>query len=338
MTILLTGFPLCDAPLGETTAKTHMPMLTKGWLEMRHVPTVISAVVVLVLALAPGPADARAGLGSSFGSRGSLTWSAPPVTRTAPYAAQPMQRSVTPGYSSPGYGYGMGGYQRSPFMSGLLGGLIGAGLGGLLLGHGFFGHGLGLFGFFGFLLQIFLLVMLGRFLIRLFRGQSPALAGGPGLFARGGIPGPSVIPMGGRAPGRQPIEIGQNDYQAFEQSLYAIQAAWSGHDLNALRAMLTPEMMNYFNEQLAMQESRGVHNEVRDVRLLQGDLAQAWTERRHDYATVAMRFSMTDVTRDMSGRIVDGSLTEHVTATELWTFMRSAGNGTWVLSAIQQAQ
>jgi predicted lipid-binding transport protein (Tim44 family) len=96
-------------------------------------------------------------------------------------------------------------------------------------------------------------------------------------------------------------------------------------------------MLSYFGEQLAEQASRGVRNEVTDVRLLQGDLAQAWSEGNREYATVAMRFAMIDVTRDASGRIVDGSPSEHVTATELWTFIRSPG-GRWILSAIQQAR
>ena len=47
-------------------------------------------------------------------------------------------------------------------MSGLMGGLIGAGIGGLLFGHGmFFGGSLGFGGFLGFLLQIFLIVHAG---------------------------------------------------------------------------------------------------------------------------------------------------------------------------------
>ena len=177
-------------------------------------------------------------------------------------------------------------------------------------------------------MQIFLVVWLVRFVIRLLRGQSPAFAGGPSMFARnGGPPGFGAVPTGGGG-GAQPIAIGPGDYQAFEQLLQANQAAWTAHDVNALRAMVTPEMLSYFAEQLAEQESRGVRNEVRDVRLLQGDLAQAWTEGNRDYATVAMRFSMTDVTRDMTGRVVDGSPTEHVTATELWTFLRARG-GHW---------
>ena len=116
------------------------------------------------------------------------------------------------------------------------------------------------------------------------------------------MPGPGMMPAGGGGgPRAQPIQIAPADYQAFEQLLQASQAAWTAHDLNGLRAMVTPEMLSYFAEQLAEQTSRGVRNEVTDVRLLQGDLAQAWTEGGREYATVAMRFSMIDVTRDRPG-------------------------------------
>ena len=313
----------------------------------------LAGFAALTLALSPGLADARAGGGSSFGSRGSMTYSAPPSTNTAPYSASPMQRSMTPqsqpsygspSYGSPSYGSPMFGGQRSGFMSGLMGGLIGAGIGGMLFGHGFMGGGMGGFGFLGLLLQLFLIVMLVRFLFRRFSGgRFPAMAGGPNIFARNGMPGagmPGAGPMqGGPRPasGAPPIAISPGDYQQFEQLLMGIQAAWSAHDLSGLQAMATPEMVSYFGEQLAEQVSRGVRNSVTDVRLVSGDLSQAWAEQGREYATVAMRFSMIDVTRDMSGRVVDGSPDEHVTATEIWTFVRSRG-GHWILSAIQQTR
>ena len=294
-------------------------------------------------ALTPGLADARAGGGSSMGSRGGMTFSAPPSTNTAPYSAQPFQRSMTqpsPGYQSPGYaspGYGRSAFGGG-FASGLMGGLIGAGIGGLLFGHGFFGGGLGFGGFLGFLLQIFLLVMLGRFLFRLFTGgRRPAFAGGPSAFARDGAPGPGPFQAPGGGGGPPPIKIGPDDYQQFEQLLHGIQAAWSQHDLNGLQAMATPEMVSYFADQLSEQVSRGVRNSVTDVRLMSGDLAQAWAEQGREYATVAMRFSMIDVTRDGAGNVVDGSPNEHMTVTEIWTFVRSRG-GHWILSAIQQTR
>ena len=106
--------------------------------------------------------------------------------------------------------------------------------------------------------------------------------------------------------------------------------------MHALQTVATPEMVSYFAEQLTDQVSRGVRNSVTDVRLDKGDLSEAWSEGAREYATVAMRFSMLDVTRDASGRVVDGSDRERVSATELWTFVRAPG-GQWLLSAIQQA-
>ena len=280
-----------------------------------------------------------------------MTYSAPPSTNTAPYSAAPMQRSMTPQYGSPSPSYGSPAYQggrSSGFASGLMGGLIGAGIGGLLFGHGFFGGGLGGFGFLGLLLQIALLVVLARFVLRRLTGaRSPAVAGGPNIFSRVGLPGSGmsgsgmsgsgIATSGSRPAGVASIAITPNDYQQFEQLLKGVQAAWSAHDLNGLQAMTTPEMVSYFADQLSEQVSRGVRNSVTNVSLLSGDLSQAWAEQGREYATVAMRFSMIDVTRDSSGRVVDGSATEHVTATEIWTFVRSRG-GNWILSAIQQAR
>jgi predicted lipid-binding transport protein (Tim44 family) len=300
----------------------------------------LALVAALALLLTPGLADARAGSGSSFGSRGSQTWSSPPSTGTAG-STQSMQRSLTPGSSS--YGSGSYGGYRSGFGSGLLGGLLGFGLAGLLLGHGF--GGFGMFGLFGMLIRIAIIVALVRWLMRMFRGPSPYFAGGgPAMFAPGGMMGGPVGggmgapgPMAGPRRGLVPIAITPADYQAFEQLLVAIQAGWSAHDLNHLSALLTPEMLSYFSEQLAGQASRGVRNAVTDVRLVQGDLAEAWAEGGRHYATVAMRFQMIDATYDQAGRVVDGSPTEHVTATEVWTFVRVPG-GRWILSAIQQAR
>ena len=81
-------------------------------------------------------ADARVGGGSSFGSRGTRTFSAPPSTRTAPGSIAPIERSTTqPGFPArptPG----MSGSFNRPglFGGGLLGGLAAGFLGAGLLG------------------------------------------------------------------------------------------------------------------------------------------------------------------------------------------------------------
>jgi predicted lipid-binding transport protein (Tim44 family) len=304
---------------------------------MRRCSAVLTAILVAGLALAPTMADARAGFGSSMGSRGARTYSAPPPTTTSPFSAAPMDRSMTarPAPSAPfGAPNPMQVPGRSGFGSALLGGLLGVGLGSLFFGHGFgFGGG---FGFIGLLLQLALLFFVGRWLFRLVFGQGQPLMAGMGRL---GQPAPQMMGGGGgagAAAGR-PIQIGPGDYQAFERLLQDVQAAWSAQDMRGLQQLMTPEMISYFGEQLAEQASRGLRNSVTDVRLEKGDLAEAWSEGSREYATVAMRFSMVDVTRDSTGRIVDGALAERVLATELWTFVRAPG-GRWLLSAIQQGR
>jgi predicted lipid-binding transport protein (Tim44 family) len=96
-------------------------------------------------------------------------------------------------------------------------------------------------------------------------------------------------------------------------------------------------MLSYFAEDLAQNASRGVINRVSDVKLLQGDLAEAWREGGAEYATVAMRFSLIDqMIERASGRLLEGDPVRPTEATELWTFRRASG-GPWLLSAIQQA-
>jgi predicted lipid-binding transport protein (Tim44 family) len=302
----------------------------------RRFAVLAALAVLLATALAPLDADARAGLSSSMGSRGSRTYSMPGGTNTAPGGGMLMDRSLTPQSSPstsgmPSYGYGFGG--RSPFMSGMMGGLLGAGLGGLLFGRGFF-HGItGFGGFFGFMLQMLLVVWIGRMIWRWFAGRQLA-AVGAGMYARGIN---TTGAMAGGGGGGAPLQIAAPDYHAFEDLLHGIQAAWSSHDLNAMRQMASPEMVSYFAEQMAEQTSRGVWNAVTDVHLEKGDLSEAWAEPGRDYATVAMRFSMVDVTRDGAGRVVEGDPAHRVQATELWTFLRAPG-GNWVLAAIQQAR
>ncbi len=299
-----------------------------------------AALFALFVALAPGLALARVGGGSSMGSRGGFTYSAPPSTGTSPYSAAPMQRSFTPntpsapsfGAPAPAYGGGIG---RSSFGSGLLGGLVGAGIGGMLFGHGMFGGIDGGGSIIGLLIQFALIFFVGRWLLRLVMNRQPMFAGMGG--SGGGMPGVAGgAPQGGRA-APPAIAIAPADYQQFEQLLKAMQTSWSNEDLNGLRAIATPEMASYFSEQLSELRSRGLRNQVADVRLDKGDLAQAWSEGSREYATVAMRFSMLDVTLDAQERVVDGSRTERQLVTEVWTFVRSPG-GRWILSAIQQAR
>ena len=307
----------------------------------------MSLVAAAALGLMADLADARVGGGRSFGSRGGKTFTAPPSTNTAPKPAAPMERSMT----QPGKSTTAQGAQSAPTAAAqpsrfggwrglLLGGLIGAGLAGL------FGMG-ALANVLGFLLQAALiagLVYLAYLAFLFFRNRSsqPALATATASSA-GGRPNQNASYRNGALLGggaASAVSIGQDDYDAFERLLGDIQTAYGRNDLDALGDRATPEMLSYFAEELAGDTKRGVRNEVSGAKLLQGDLAEAWSEPDGDYATVAMRYSLIDATVEAaSGRVVSGSRTEPQEVTEVWTFRRPL-NGTprqWELSAIQQA-
>lgn len=317
---------------------------------MRRPALILSALAVVLLALAPALAEARAGGRFSSGSRGTRTYQAPPPTQTAPGAAQRFDRTATqPGWAAttparPGMA---GAAQGRGFFGSFGGALLTGGLIGALLGYGLFGGGAGFAAFLGMLLQIVLIALAVTFVLRLVRGRRPAVAGGqPQGHAfqpapAGGAPmgGLGAVKPAASAPAAAgaPLQIGPADYKAFEALLIQVNEAWSRRDLQALRQIATPEMVSYFAQDLRDLEARNWRNEVRDLRLEQGDLAEAWSEGDQDYATVAMRFSLIDVTFDnATGAVVEGSATERQTATELWTFVRRAPAGRWMLSAIQQ--
>lgn len=309
---------------------------------MRRSGRFLSIAAAALLALAPALADARPGGGASSGSRGSRSYTAPRATETGPAPARPFDRTMTepsrpsapqalPGQARPPMYQPGGFFGRNPFLAGLLGG----GLLGLVLGGGFL-HG-GFAGFLGVLLQVAVIGLLVMLLMGLLRRRAqPAPAGmARGMQPEGGRP--AMGGFGGAAPAQRAVAIGPADYAAFEALLAGVNEAWSREDMQGLARMATPEMLGYFRDDFAALRARGWKNETRDVRLLKGDLSEAWSEGARDYATVAMRFSLVDVTREVAtGRVTEGDPQARTEAVEYWTFVRAQG-GPWQLSAIQQA-
>jgi predicted lipid-binding transport protein (Tim44 family) len=258
-----------------------------------------------------------------------------------------MNRTFTqpgsPGMGAPAAaGAAKGGFFNRPGM-GLLGGLaagfLGAGLLGMLFGGGMFSGLGGLSSIFGLILQIGLIIIVVRLAMSWWQRRhtsAPAYAGAP---AAGPAPAQSSFRSGmgfGLGSGTSaPLEILPADYEAFERLLGEIQAAWSNEDVAKLHTLATPEMVSYFSKDLEQNKANNDVNKTSDVKLLQGDLAEAWREGETDYASVAMRFSLVDKTLERTtGRVVSGSDTP-VEVTEVWTFARQRG-GNWELSAIQQ--
>jgi len=322
--------------------------------------------VALSVALAPALAEAKAGSGGSVGSRGARTNSAPAATQTAPNAAAPIQRTMTP-QAQPGVGQAArpnapaaapaaGGFFGSTLGRGLMAGLVGAGIFGLLSGSGLF-SGLGsMSSIFGLLLQIGLIFLAVKlvmgFIARRREGQMATATPGGGMQrdAFGGMFGGGGASASGPAAGASygaaqaapvsDLQVSPDDFAAFERKLSEIQSAYGEEDLNRLRRNVTPEIASYFAEDLADNARKGVINKVSGAKLLSGDLSEAWHEGDAEYATVAMHFSVMDTIVDRAtGAYVSGDRTAPSETTEIWTFTRPAGASPedWKLSAIQQA-
>lgn len=310
---------------------------------IRFRPLLALLAVATVFTLVVTDVDARPR--TSVGSRGTRTYTAPAPTATTPNAAAPINRSMTPNTQTPAMAQrpvsGPGGFFNRPgfgFFGGLMTGLLGAGLIGMLFGNGLFGGLGGFASILGLIIQIALVVIVARLAWNWWRRrQQPAYAGMPRDAQQDDHPRSALGALGGSgaAPASQPLEVKPEDFDTFERMLGEIQTAYGREDLAALRAHVTPEMLSYYAEELSENTSRGVVNEIRDVKLLQGDLSESWREGDKDYATVAMRYSLIDrYVERATGRVSDGN-DQPQEATEVWTFMRAHG-GKWLLSAIQQ--
>lgn len=336
---------------------------------MRH--KILAIVLSLLVALSMGAdAWAKAGKGSSLGSRGSRTYDRPierTITPPPPAAApsrpaieqaplsQPQQPMYNPGamrpqapmapapVAQPGF------FQRNPMMAGVLGGLVGAGIGSML-----FGHSPALAAassaapgasFLGLLIQLALIGGLVWLAVRLFRGRAqPQPQPEPRHYEEPVSTYRTIesVPAAGggfaSAPRRieKEFEPAPADKEAFSQVILGVQKAWSEGNPIALRQFATPEVVGWMGEDLARDQSRGVRNVVEDVQLLKGDVTESWREGEREYATAMITFAAKDyVVRLDDGQVVEGDARNPVETSEAWTFVRAPG-GRWLLSAIEQ--
>jgi predicted lipid-binding transport protein (Tim44 family) len=294
-------------------------------------------LMVLVPLLWTAEAWARAGGGSSSGSRGSRGLSSPapspmPSQPTAPPAGSPQAAP------RPGFGWG-----------GMLGGLL---VGGLLGGLLFGGHGGGIG-----LLEILVVVGLLWLAFSYMRSRQQSQPAAPPGYAAPGDAGPPAwqpAQSGAAAatldapadlerglghirqmdPGFDAARMAETASDLF----FKIQAAWMARDMGGVATLLTPEMQNILQADCDRLRAQRRINRLENIAVRTTEVTEAWQEAGHDYVTVHFLASLLDFTTDESGaQVVEGSRTEPVKFEEYWTFVRPVGANAFRLSAIQQA-
>lgn len=136
------------------------------------------------------------------------------------------------------------------------------------------------------------------------------------------------------------MTISTEDFDSFERLLGEIQISYGREDADELGARTTPEMFSYLSQEIYDNREQAQRQEVSDVKLLRGELSEAWHESGSDYATLAMGYSWGAIAVDrVTGEADSEAPGQPSQAVELWTFRRDdrARDEGWQLSAIQQA-
>jgi len=283
-------------------------------------------------------ADSRPAGALSLGRSGARLFMSPARAVTSPKAVVALDRSLSPAGGHPPSGGGSldGLFTRPGLLGAFAGGFLGAGLLGVLFGQGLFG-GLGsAASFLGLLFQLVLLALLARLIWVWWHGRhAPAFAGlSPRQLADAYTSSRDEM-LAGLGALDADVSITPSDHDALERLLGEIQSACNRHDLDALRTRVTPDMLSHVAEQLTRDERRGAVDVLSGVKLIPGDLVEAWREGDTEYATVAVHVPPNDRVVER-GRGMDDSAERPIEARELCTFERTAGQP-WLLAAIQQA-
>jgi predicted lipid-binding transport protein (Tim44 family) len=289
-------------------------------------------------------AYARAGGGTSSGSRGSRSYSAPssPSTPSSPSRQAGPAPSSQP---SPSQG---GGFMRS-MAGGLVGGMIGAmlfrslGFG----GDSEMGGGIGLFD----IILIGLILYGIWWFIRKKRREAEAISGSAYYrTASEPLQNPVYSPVFEQQPTGSDVSAGLGfirqmdtafDEQKFQDQcldyFFKVQGAWTNRDMSAVRNMLTNEMYLILQGDAEDLKGKKQINRLDNIAVRSTEITEAWQETGRDFITVRFYANLLDYTIDeISGQVIAGSKTDPVKFEEFWTFTRPVGNNPWQLSAINQ--
>ena len=299
-------------------------------------------------------AHARAGGGRSSGSRGFTSGSGSSsqgttTTRPTQPTQQPGMTQPTPAQpTSPGMG-------RS-FLSGLGGGLLGGMIGSMLFGGRAGAGGWGGGGGFGFGDLIIILVILAIvfFVIKRFRARkamemsSAGAAYAPSSYSYNE---PAAADTYSEPPSREGAisqglrHISEMDpafneasfKESIEDNFFKIQSAWTKRDLGSVKSLLTPQMLNTFQDDVNRFIANKQFNRLENIAVRQVDIVDAVQDQGEEYVTVKFLASLLDyVVDETTGQTASGSTSEPVKFLEYWTFNRKIGEKNWLLAGITQ--
>ena len=124
--------------------------------------------------------------------------------------------------------------------------------------------------------------------------------------------------------------------QAYEM----IVTAFADGDRRTLRNLLSRDVAEGFEHAITERESRGETVESKFVSIDSADITAAELRARNAQITVRFVSQLVSVTRDKTGKVIDGNAEKVTDVTDVWTFARdlSSRDPNWKLVATEAGQ
>ena len=131
--------------------------------------------------------------------------------------------------------------------------------------------------------------------------------------------------------GFEPTEILSGARIAFELVL----SAYASGDTNALKPLLSAEVLDNFTQPIREREAAGETMEHTLIGVKSADIVEAFLDGRTAHVTVKFVTDQANVTRDANGEVVDGDPSAVTEVTDFWTFARDtrSRDPNWTLVA-----
>jgi predicted lipid-binding transport protein (Tim44 family) len=125
--------------------------------------------------------------------------------------------------------------------------------------------------------------------------------------------------------------------ESIEDNFFKIQSAWTKRDLGSVKNLLTPQMLNTFQDDVNRFIANKQFNRLENIAVRQVDIVDAVQDQGEEYVTVKFLASLLDyVVDETTGQTASGSTSEPVKFLEYWTFNRKIGEKNWLLAGITQ--
>jgi len=240
-------------------------------------------------------------------------------------------------------------------MRGLAGGLVGGAIGSMLFGGlanaggggGLGGSGIGLF-------QLLILGGIGYFVYtRFFKKKSSSFTqyrsqegSSTGVYTNPGnnsdsYPPPPPPGGGSVADGIELIRGSDPDFdpehfkEVAQDVFFQVQAGWMRRDIKSYEHLLDARLAREYDEQFVEMRRKGQINKLENIAVRSVEVVDAGVDGDEEFVSLLFTANLLDYTVDeISGAVVEGSMTNPVKFVEKWTWARPLGQTNWKLAGV----